>query len=105
MNIFVGNVSRNVNEDELREAFEAFGTVNSASIIKDKETGMSRGFGFIEMPDNDQAKAAIDGLNGKELKGRPLNINEARPREDHPRNDRPRRNFGERRSFGNNRKY
>ncbi len=104
MNIFVGNVSRNVNEDELREAFEAFGTVSSASIIKDKETGMSRGFGFVEMPDTDQAKAAIDGLNGKELKGRPLNINEARPREDHPRNDRPRRNFGERRSF-NSRNY
>jgi RNA recognition motif-containing protein len=89
MNIFVGNVSRNVNNDELKEAFEAYGAVSSAAIIMDKLTGMSRGFGFVEMPDNDEAKNAIENLNGKDLKGRALNVNEARPRE-----DRPRRNFG-----------
>ena len=94
MNIFVGNVSRNVNNDELKEAFEAYGAVSSAAIIMDKLTGMSRGFGFVEMPDNDEAKNAIENLNGKDLKGRALNVNEDRPREDRPREDRPRRNFG-----------
>jgi RNA recognition motif-containing protein len=94
MNIFVGNVSRNVNSDELREAFEAFGAVSSAAIIMDKLTGTSRGFGFVEMPDEGEAKNAIENLNGKELKGRALNVNEARPREDRPKFDRPRRNFG-----------
>lgn len=94
MNIFVGNVSRNVNSDELREAFEVYGAVSSAAIIMDKLTGTSRGFGFVEMPENEEAKNAIENLNGKELKGRALNVNEARPREDRPRDDRPRRDFG-----------
>ncbi len=80
MNIFVGNLSRAVTEEELRQAFEAFGQVVSAAIIKDKFTGESRGFGFVEMPSKDEAQAAIAGLNGTELKGRPLNVNEARPR-------------------------
>ena len=100
MNIFVGNVSRNVNSDELREAFEAFGAVSSAAIIMDKLTGTSRGFGFVEMPNEEEAKNAIDNMNGKELKGRPLNVNEARPKEDRPKrsfnNDRGRNNYSKR---------
>jgi RNA recognition motif-containing protein len=79
MNIYVGNLSREVTEDELRQAFEAFGQITSVNIIKDKFSGQSRGFGFVEMPGKDQAQAAIAGLNGKELKGRALNVNEARP--------------------------
>jgi RNA recognition motif-containing protein len=82
MNIYVGNLSYDTTEEELEKAFSAFGTVASVSIVKDKFTGQSRGFAFVEMPDNTQAQAAIDGLNGKELSGRILNINEARPRSD-----------------------
>jgi len=80
MNIYVGNLSYDVAEDDLRQAFEGFGQVASATIIMDKFTGKSRGFGFVEMPVKDEAKAAITGMNGKELKGRTLNVNEARPR-------------------------
>ena len=80
MNIYVGNLLREVTEDDLRKAFEAFGQVTSASIIKDKFSGESRGFGFVEMPAKAEAQAAINGLNGKELKGQVLNVNEARPR-------------------------
>ncbi len=80
MNIYVGNMSRNVSEEDLREAFEAFGQVTSVNIIKDKFTGEPRGFGFVEMQGKAEAQAAIDGMNGKELKGRTLNVNEARPR-------------------------
>lgn len=79
MNIYVGNLARDVTEDDLREAFEGFGQVASASVIKDKFTHESRGFGFVEMPSQSEAKAAITGLNGTELKGRALNVNEARP--------------------------
>jgi len=82
MNIYVGNLSYSVTEDDLREAFEAFGEVTTANIIKDKFTGQSKGFGFVEMPAKEQAQAAIAGMNGKELKGRDLNVNEARPRTD-----------------------
>jgi RNA recognition motif-containing protein len=82
MNIYVGNLSYNVTEDDLREAFGAFGEVTSANIIKDKFTGQSKGFGFVEMSAKEQAQAAIAGMNGKELKGRALNVNEARPRTD-----------------------
>ncbi len=85
MNIYVGNLSRDLSESELREAFEAYGTVQSASIIKDKFSGDSRGFGFVEMPNKEEADKAISGLNGKELKGRNLTVNEARPRTDRPR--------------------
>jgi RNA recognition motif-containing protein len=88
MKIFVGNLSREVSDDELRQAFEAFGGVDSATVIKDKFTGQSRGFGFVEMPAAAEAKAAIDGMNGKDLKGRTLNVNEARPREDRGGGDR-----------------
>jgi RNA recognition motif-containing protein len=82
MNIYVGNLSYDITEEDLRQAFEAFGQVASASIIKDKFTGQSKGFGFIEMPAKEEAEAAISGMNGKELKGRTLNVNEARPRSD-----------------------
>ncbi len=85
MNIYVGNLSHDMTDDELREAFEAFGKVASATIIKDKFTGEARGFGFVEMANAEEAKKAIEGMNGKELGGRTLNVNEARPREDKPR--------------------
>ena len=85
MNIYVGNISRDVTETELKDAFAAFGTVQSASIIKEKYTGESRGFGFVEMPNKEEAEKAIAGLNGKDLKGRNLTVNEAKPRTDRPR--------------------
>jgi len=85
MNIYVGNLSRDVVESDLKEAFQAFGEVQTTSIIKDKFTSESRGFGFVEMPNKDEAEKAIAGLNGKDLKGRNLTINEARPRTDRPR--------------------
>jgi RNA recognition motif-containing protein len=80
MNIYVGNLSRNVTEEDLQQAFETFGQVTSVNIIKDKFTNESKGFGFVEMPAKAEAQSAISGLNGKELKGRTLNVNEARPR-------------------------
>ena len=82
MNIYVGNLPREATEGDLREAFEAFGQVTSAKIITDKFTGDSRGFGFVEMPNNPEAQAAISGLDGKDLKGNALRVNEARPRRD-----------------------
>ena len=85
MNIYVGNLSRDLTENDLREAFAPFGEVQSAAIIKDKFTGESRGFGFVEMPNKAEGDAAIAGLNGKDLKGRNLTVNEARPRTDRPR--------------------
>lgn len=93
MNIYVGNLPRELNEDELRQAFEAFGKVETATIIKDKFSGEPRGFGFVEMPSKTEAQSAITGLNGKELKGRTLTVNEARPRTEGPRG-------GERRGGG-----
>ena len=81
MNIYVGNLSAKTTEEELRGAFESFGDVDTAKIIKDNITGRSRGFGFVEMPNQDQAQAAIAGMNGKELGGSPLTVNEAKPRE------------------------
>jgi cold-inducible RNA-binding protein len=85
MNIYVGNLSRNVTESELRDAFTPHGTVQSAAVIKDKMTGESRGFGFVEMPNRDEALKAISALNGRDLKGRNLTVNEAKPRTDSPR--------------------
>jgi len=82
MNIYVGNLAFAITDDELRQAFEAYGKVDTATIIKDKYSGQSKGFGFVEMPSGDEARAAIEGLNGQELKGRNLNVNEARPRAD-----------------------
>jgi RNA recognition motif-containing protein len=80
MNIYVGNLSFKASEVEVRQAFAAFGEVSSVAIIKDQATGKSRGFAFVEMPNNAEAQAAIAGLNGKDLMGRNLMINEARPR-------------------------
>ena len=85
MNIYVGNLSRDLTETELREAFAAFGEVSSVSIIKDKFSGETRGFGFVEMPNKDEADKAIASLNGRDLKGRTATVNEARPRTDKPR--------------------
>lgn len=82
MNIYAGNLSREVTEDDLRTAFAEFGQVESVNIIKDKYSGESKGFGFVEMPSKEEGQSAIDNLNGKELKGRTLNVNEARPRTD-----------------------
>ena len=84
MNIFVGNLPYGVTDHDLRQAFEAHGAVSSASVILDKFTGKSRGFGFIEMPNAGEATAAIAELNGKELQGRAMRVNEAQPREDRP---------------------
>jgi len=80
MKIYVGNLSRDVTEEDLRRAFETFGEVTSVNVIKDQFSGQSRGFGFVEMPAKTEAQAAITGLNGKALKDRPLTVNEARPR-------------------------
>jgi RNA recognition motif-containing protein len=80
MNIYVGNLSRETTEEDLRHAFEGFGQIASATIIKDKMSGRLRGFGFVEMPNKAEAQAAISGLNGKELKGQRIIVNEARPR-------------------------
>lgn len=82
MNIYVGNLSREVTEEELKQEFTAFGEVSSVAIIKDKYSGQSRGFGFVEMPSKSEGEAAITGLKGKTLKERTLDVNEARPRSD-----------------------
>ena len=102
MNIYVGNLSRDVTETELKEAFQAFGEVQSCNIIKDKFTGESRGFGFVEMPNKEEADKAVAELNGKDLKGRNLTVNEARPRTDRPRGG---GGGGGRGGFGGGRRY
>src|SRR3954464_13825073 len=86
MNIYVSNIPYQTTEDELRDAFAAFGNVSSARIIKDKLTGKSRGFGFVEMGNDDEARSALEGMNGAELSGRKVNAREARPREEGPGN-------------------
>jgi len=80
MNIYVGNLSEETTQKDVQDAFEVFGQVASARIIRDKMSGSSRGFGFVEMPNKAEAQAAISGLNGKQLKGRAIVVNEARPR-------------------------
>ena len=85
MNIYVGNLSFSVTETDLREAFQAFGAVDKAAVISDKATGQSRGFGFVEMPNKEEALKAISALNGRDLKGRALKVNEAQPKTDRPR--------------------
>ncbi len=80
MKIYVGNLSYETSEDDLRTAFEAHGKVESVAIITDRDTGRSKGFGFVEMTDDTEAQAAIDNMNQKELQGRALNVNKARPR-------------------------
>jgi len=82
MKIYVGNLSYEVTEEDLRLALEEFGQVESVTIIKDRDSGQSKGFGFVEMASKTEGKSAIEGLNGKELKGREINVNEARPRTD-----------------------
>ena len=90
MNIFVAKLSYQTENDELREAFEAFGAVDSAKVVFDKETNRSKGFGFVEMPNDDEAQAAIAALNDSELAGRTIVVKKAEPRENH--SFRPRRN-------------
>jgi RNA recognition motif-containing protein len=80
MNIYVGNLSNEVTEEDLKQAFETFGKIESVNIIKDKYTNSSKGFGFVEMASKAEGQSAIDGLNGKELKGKAVTVNEARPR-------------------------
>ena len=84
-NIYVGNLSFRATEDDVRDAFAAHGEVVSVNIIMDRETGRSRGFAFVEMPNSEEALAAIDAINGKEIGGRGVTVNEARPRTDRPR--------------------
>jgi RNA recognition motif-containing protein len=81
MNIYVGNLSYSLSESELRDAFAAYGEVSSVKVLMDRETGRSRGFGFVEMPNQSEAEIAVAEVNGKEVGGRPLRVNEARPRE------------------------
>jgi cold-inducible RNA-binding protein len=80
MNLYVGNLPYRISEDQLRDAFAAYGEVSSCTIIKDRATGESKGFGFLEMPDSGEAEQAIQALNGRDLMGRKINVNEARPR-------------------------
>jgi RNA recognition motif-containing protein len=96
MNIYVGNLAREVTEEELKQEFKAFGEVTSVSIIKDKYSGQPRGFGFVEMPSKTEGQAAITGLKGKMLKERTLDVNEARPRSD----SRSSGSYGDRRGGG-----
>jgi RNA recognition motif-containing protein len=100
MNIYVGNLSFEATDDDLRQAFEAFGKVESAQVIRDKVSGRSRGFGFVEMPEKAEAMAAIEGLNETELQGRNLRVNEARPRDDRGGGGRGGRRGGRRQGGG-----
>ncbi|MBE6375965.1 MAG: RNA-binding protein [Lentisphaeria bacterium] len=90
MNIYVGNLPYSTTPDDLREVFEAFGEVAAARIVNDRETGRAKGFGFVEMPNNEEAQKAIEALNGNDIGGRKAVVNEARPRE--PRQFRDKRN-------------
>jgi len=82
LRIYVGNFGFDTSEQQIREAFEAFGQVQEVSLIQDRDTGRPKGFGFVEMPDNAEAQAAIEALNGKEFTGRSITVNEARPRQE-----------------------
>lgn len=92
MNIYVGNLSNDVTEDDLHQAFETFGQVESVNIIKDRLSGESRGFGFVHMPSREEAKAAITGMNDKDLKGQTVKVSEAHPRADSRRRGGGKRN-------------
>ena len=83
-NIYVGNLSYQANEDDIRDAFSQFGEVSRVSVIMDRETGRSRGFAFVEMPNDDEATQAIDGVNDMEIAGRAVRVNEAKPQERRP---------------------
>lgn len=93
MNIYVGNLSYKMDDKSVEAVFAKFGAVKSAKVIMDRETGRSKGFAFVEMESADAGKSAIEGLNGTEVDGRTLRVNEAQPKEDRPRESRPRRNF------------
>jgi len=84
MNIYVGNLAYSVTDEDLRNSFSTYGEITAVNLIKDRETGQSKGFGFVEMSSNTEADAAIKGLNGTSLKGRDLKVNQAKPREDRP---------------------
>ena len=84
MNIYIGNLAYTVTEDDLRDAFSEFGEVESASIINDKFSGRSKGFGFVDMPKDSEAREAIESMNNKDLNGRTIKVNEAQPREERP---------------------
>ncbi|NHQ60549.1 RNA-binding protein [Chlorobium sp. BLA1] len=84
MNIYIGNLAYTTSEDDLRDAFSQFGQVESASIIIDKFSGRSKGFGFVDMPNDSEAREAIESLNEKDLNGRTVKVNEAKPREERP---------------------
>ena len=84
MNIFVGSLPWSIEEADLRESFEAYGTVDSVKIVTDKFTGRSKGFGFVEMPNDEEAQKAIDELNGATVEGRSIKVNIAKPREERP---------------------
>ncbi len=92
--MYVGNLSHDISEDELRKEFAAFGAVDSVALIKDKFSGTPKGFGFVEMPVRSEAEAAVAGLNDKELNGRKMVVNEARPPADRKSNDRGRGGYG-----------
>ena len=109
MDIYVGNLAYATDDESLRAAFAAYGEVTSARVVTDRMTNRSKGFGFVEMPNEDEANAAIAALNGAELDGRPLRVNESQPK---PREDRPRRPYGgggygdrPRRPYGGDRPY
>lgn len=88
MNIYVGNISRELTDNDIRKAFEEFGEVASVNIIKDRLTGQSKGFGFVEMPNKEQAENAIKSLDGQRMNGRAINVAEARPRTENRRQER-----------------
>jgi RNA recognition motif-containing protein len=100
MNIYVGNLAYSTTEEDLRKAFEAFGEISSVNIIKDQYSNQSKGFGFVEMPQDAEAQAAISALNGKDVNGRTINVNEARPRAEKNRGG-----FGGKRGGGGGRRY
>jgi len=98
--LYVGNLAHSMSDSELKELFEQYGSVQSAQIVMDRETGRSKGFGFVEMKSDQEAQAAISGLNGKEAVGRTLTVNEARPREERGGGDRGGGGGGGRGNFG-----
>lgn len=100
MNIYVGNLSQDVTDDDLREAFESHGVVELAKVIRDKFSGVSRGFGFVEMPSKEEAKAAMTALDSSELKGKNITVNEARPKTDRRRGGGGRGGYGGGKSGG-----
>jgi len=103
MNLYVSNLAYTLSDEELQNEFAAYGTVTHARVVKDRETGRSRGFGFVEMPDDSEARAAMEGLNNAAIGGRPMKVVEARPKEERPSRPGgppPRRDSGERRPSG-----